>query len=105
MPTTWSADPIIHTLTVARISRGLTQSHTAQIAGIHRNSILYYELARHQPTLLALHRWAAALGYTLTLVPTPCPTNPSTNLPSPQPMSTPHSSQEPTCNTLLIRRP
>lgn len=62
--------PIIQTLAAARQSQHLTSADLHARSGVDRHSIIGYELGNAEPTLGRLTRWATALGYELTLIPT-----------------------------------
>lgn len=68
---TLATDPIITTLRTTRVRRGIHQGTIAQATGVDRTSVTGWENGRVLPPLPRLRAWAAALGYTLHLVPDP----------------------------------
>jgi len=59
--------PIVVALRQARIDARLPQALVAEESGTWQSSISEWEAGGEAPTLRSLTRWAAALGYTLTL--------------------------------------
>lgn len=65
-------DPLIVQLAAIRVDRGLSQRSVASAIGENRQSLVSeMERGLHEPLLSTFRRYAAALGFTLQLVPLP----------------------------------
>jgi transcriptional regulator with XRE-family HTH domain len=57
-------------LTAERLRRGLNQQQLGEVLGRRSyNTVSQWERGNNDPTLTNFVEWAAALGYTVTLVP------------------------------------
>ena len=66
---TGKVHPIIATLRHSRVHHRLTQESVSITSGFTRGALCHWEAGNSTPNLAALTRWAATLGYNLTLEP------------------------------------
>lgn len=60
---------MIKRLTELRYAQGLSQTALGGLMGTSQSMLCQYETGAHFPSMRAFLRWAAALGYTVALVP------------------------------------